>query len=134
MRVTTATLLAMAYATAVLASPMKRLKIRQDDDGNGDDDADDGGSGRGSNVSDDDSDDAVLYSPANLTTLNPGSTFNFTYLCDDDDCSSVRVALIQYIEVRLLCCPSVAFGVLKRFSCTRRSPLAFPLPRATVVE
>lgn len=98
MRITVASALALAYATAVLASPMKRLQVRQ----NGDDDDDDGPSTGGnstSNNGDDDADDAVLYSPANLTTVNPGSTFNFSYLCDDDDCSSVRVALIQYIEV-----------------------------------
>lgn len=102
MRLTPATVLALAYATAVLASPMKRLQVRQ----NGDDDDDDDGPGNTgnstgpSNVSDNDSDDAVLFSPANLTTVAAGSTFNFTYLCDDDDCSSVRVALIQYLEVR----------------------------------
>jgi len=105
MRLTAATALALAYATAVLASPMKRLQVRQ----NGDDDDDDGPStgtgGNSTNTSDDDNDDAVLYSPANLTTVNPGSTFNFTYLCDDDDCSSVRVALIQYIEVSLVIVP-----------------------------
>lgn len=98
MRITVASALALAYATAVLASPMKRLQVRQ----NGDDDDDDGSSTGGnstSNNGDDDADDAVLYSPANLTTVNAGSTFNFSYLCDDDDCSSVRVALIQYIEV-----------------------------------
>jgi hypothetical protein len=106
MRLTVATALALTYGTIVLASPMKHLQDRQNngDDDNDDDNDDDGPNiGAGGNSTntggDGDRDDAVIYSPANLTTLNPGSTFNFTYLCDDADCRSVRVALIQYIEV-----------------------------------
>lgn len=135
MRLTVATVLALAYATAVFASPMTRLQNRQ----NGDDDDDDdgpsntGNSTGGGNAGDDDRDDAVLFSPANLTTVVPGSTFNFTYLCDDDDCSSVRVALIQYIEVR-----NVIFLFHAPFTsdaaCMCRSPLACPLRLATAEE
>ncbi len=51
------------------------------------------------NPSPNDDDDGVIFSPANGSTIETGSTFNFTYLCDDDDTTSVDVALIQYIRV-----------------------------------
>lgn len=54
------------------------------------------------NPSPDNDDDGVIFSPANATTYSPGSTFNFTYLTDDDSTTSVDVALIRYIRVGLV--------------------------------
>lgn len=91
------TSLTLGFAAAsALASPLVKLQGRQQQQ---------------------DPDDAVLYSPANLTQLNPGATFNFTYLCDDDDTDIVRVALIQYIEVRLPENVKLSFNFAEQTTC-----------------
>jgi hypothetical protein len=78
MRFSTAVLTGL-FASTVLAAP--HLVVRQSNDDN------------------DTPDDAVLYSPANGTSVVPGQTFNFTYLADDDNTAAVRLALTQVITV-----------------------------------
>jgi len=42
------------------------------------------------------SDDAVLFSPSNGTSVAAGQSINFDYLCDDSETTTIDVALIRY--------------------------------------
>ena len=44
-------------------------------------------------------DDEVLYSPSN-SSVAAGSSFNFTYRCDDENTRSVLVGLVRAYTVR----------------------------------
>lgn len=42
------------------------------------------------------SDDAVLFSPSNGTSVAAGQSISFDYLCDDSETTTIDVALIRY--------------------------------------
>lgn len=90
------------FASTVLAAP--HLVVRQSND--------------------DSPDDAVLYSPANGTSIQPGQTFNFTYLADDDDTVAVRLALTQVVTVGcdLAIVPTCRKSITKRDSALLSCP------------
>jgi hypothetical protein len=56
--------------------------------------------------------EAILYSPMNGTSIQPGQTFNFTYLADSDSTTSVGLAMVHYVPVRIYCVSASSTGWL----------------------